>query len=167
MSRALAAADPGPLARFAEVAENPTTMPILVQRLSEGETLKEIAKDWEMPYGRLAQWVIEDRESERAVQRRAEILGGRARAGVRTDRRRAMVEKREAARSTRRQAAHRHAPAPRREVGPQPLRRADEDRARGFALADLGALVDPARRGVRERNPGAGAAAPVAAEGVI
>lgn len=62
MSRALAAADPGPLARFAEVAENPSTMPILVQRLSEGETLREIAKDWEIPYGRLAQWVIEDRE---------------------------------------------------------------------------------------------------------
>lgn len=62
MSRALAAADPGPLARFAEVAENASTMPILVQRLSEGETLKEIAKDWEIPYGRLAQWVIEDRE---------------------------------------------------------------------------------------------------------
>ncbi len=54
--------DPGPLARFAEVIENQTTMPVLVQRLSEGETLKQIAKDWEIPYGRLAQWVIEDRE---------------------------------------------------------------------------------------------------------
>lgn len=62
MSRALAAADPGPLARFNEVAENPSTMPILVQRLSEGETLKDIAREWEIPYGRLAQWVIEDRE---------------------------------------------------------------------------------------------------------
>lgn len=58
----IVAPDPGPLARFAEVTENPSTMPILAQRLSEGETLKEIAKDWEIPYGRLAQWVIEDRE---------------------------------------------------------------------------------------------------------
>ncbi len=54
--------DPGPIARFNEMVENTTTMPILVQRLSEGETLKQIAKDWEVPYGRLAQWVIEDRE---------------------------------------------------------------------------------------------------------
>src|SRR3954469_6894776 len=62
MSLALPAAEPGPRARFAEVSTNPSTMPILVQRLSEGETLKDIAKDWEIPYGRLAQWVIEDRE---------------------------------------------------------------------------------------------------------
>lgn len=58
----LALRDPGPLARFAAVVADPTTMPLVVQRLTDGETLKEIAAAWQIPYGRLAQWIIEDRE---------------------------------------------------------------------------------------------------------
>lgn len=37
-------------------------MPIVVQRLTDGETLKQIAESWKIPYGRLAQWIIESRE---------------------------------------------------------------------------------------------------------
>jgi hypothetical protein len=54
------------MARFEDVIAKPDTMSIVVQRLSDGETLKEIARAWEIPYGRFAQWIIEDRErSER------------------------------------------------------------------------------------------------------
>jgi hypothetical protein len=61
----IVAPDPGPLARFAEVAAAPDTMGIIVQRLTDADTpdtLKEIAKDWQVPYGRLCQWITEDRE---------------------------------------------------------------------------------------------------------
>lgn len=57
-----AATDPGPLARFKAVIEDANTLAIVVQRLTDGETLKEIAAAWQIPYGRLAQWIIEDRE---------------------------------------------------------------------------------------------------------
>lgn len=50
------------MARFEDVIQRHDTMPIVVQRLSEGETLKQIAKAWEIPYGRFAQWIVEDRE---------------------------------------------------------------------------------------------------------
>jgi hypothetical protein len=53
--------DPGPLGRLEYVIEQADTMAIVVQRLSGGETLKEIAKAWEVPYGRFAQWIVEDR----------------------------------------------------------------------------------------------------------
>lgn len=53
--------DPGPLARFREIVEDPSTMPLIVQRATDGETLKDIAKQWQIPYGRLAEWIIEDR----------------------------------------------------------------------------------------------------------
>ena len=54
--------DPGPLARFNHVVSLPETMGVIVQRLCAGETLKQVAESWQIPYGRLAQWVIEDRE---------------------------------------------------------------------------------------------------------
>ena len=66
-----AATDPGPLARFKAVIEDANTLAIVVQRLTDGETLKEIAAAWQIPYGRLAQWIIEDRErSSRSEERR-------------------------------------------------------------------------------------------------
>ena len=37
-------------------------MAVIVQRLTDGETLKEIAIAWQIPYGRLAEWIVEDRE---------------------------------------------------------------------------------------------------------
>lgn len=54
--------DPGPLARFREVIEDPTTMSVIAQRLTDGEALKDIAVAWKIPYGRLAEWIIEDRD---------------------------------------------------------------------------------------------------------
>lgn len=54
--------NPGPLARFEEVIKQPNTMSIVVQRLTDGERLREIAKAWEIPYGRLAAWIAEDAE---------------------------------------------------------------------------------------------------------
>lgn len=57
--------DPGPLARFAEVITNPATMSVIVQRLTDAdapETLKKIAKSWQIPYGKLCEWITEDRE---------------------------------------------------------------------------------------------------------
>lgn len=35
-------------------------MDVIVQRLTDGETLKEISRAWQIPYGRLAQWIVED-----------------------------------------------------------------------------------------------------------
>jgi hypothetical protein len=53
--------DPGPLARFREVIEDASTMGLIVQRVTDGETLKDIARAWSIPYGRLAEWIVEDR----------------------------------------------------------------------------------------------------------
>lgn len=36
-------------------------MSVIVQRIAEGETLKQLAAAWQIPAGRLAQWLIEDR----------------------------------------------------------------------------------------------------------
>jgi hypothetical protein len=44
------------------VKADPSTMGVVVQRLAEGETLKQIAKAWQVPYGRFAEWIVEDRE---------------------------------------------------------------------------------------------------------
>jgi hypothetical protein len=54
--------DPGPMARFREIVADTSTMGEIVHRLADGKTLKRIAKDWGIPYGRLAEWVTEDRE---------------------------------------------------------------------------------------------------------
>lgn len=54
------AANPGPLARFADVIADPQAMVAIVQKLTDGKTLKVIAKDWAVPYGKLAQWIVED-----------------------------------------------------------------------------------------------------------
>ncbi len=35
-------------------------MGVIVQRVAEGETLKELAKGWSVPYGKLAEWITED-----------------------------------------------------------------------------------------------------------
>lgn len=36
-------------------------MGVIVQRVAEGETLKGLAAAWRVPYGRLAQWIVEDK----------------------------------------------------------------------------------------------------------
>jgi hypothetical protein len=62
MSNVARIPDPGPLARWNVVKADEMTMPIVVQRIADGETLKQIAKAWQVPYGLFAQWLIEDRE---------------------------------------------------------------------------------------------------------
>lgn len=52
--------DIGPLARLKEVLADPSTMGVLVQRLAEGESLREIATAWRVPYGRLFDWISQD-----------------------------------------------------------------------------------------------------------
>ncbi len=59
-----ATADPGPLARFKHIAAQPETMSIIVQRITDAEnpeTLKDIAKAWQIPHGKLAEWITENR----------------------------------------------------------------------------------------------------------
>src|SRR3990167_3607396 len=53
--------DPGPMARFDALVREDGTMGVIVQRIAEGETLKQLAVAWKVPAGRLAQWLIEDR----------------------------------------------------------------------------------------------------------
>lgn len=48
------------MARFEEFAERPGVIEELVQRVVDGQTLKSIAASLELPYAKLAQWVIED-----------------------------------------------------------------------------------------------------------
>lgn len=53
------------LARLADVIADPNTMGVIVQRITDAdspETLRDIARSWEVPLGRLAEWITEDRE---------------------------------------------------------------------------------------------------------
>lgn len=77
------AIDPGPLGRFEEMTKDAETsarnMAVIVQRVAEGETLKQLAVVWEVPYGRLAQWIVEDRDrSEQYVAAKALCEAARA-----------------------------------------------------------------------------------------
>lgn len=56
------AADVGPMERLRVVCADPMTMSVIVQRVADGEMLKEIAKSWQVPYARLMEWLIEDEE---------------------------------------------------------------------------------------------------------
>ena len=58
---ALTVSDPGPMARFEALVREDGTMGVIVQRIAEGETLRQLAVAWRVPAGRLAQWIIEDR----------------------------------------------------------------------------------------------------------
>lgn len=55
--------NPGPMARLEELTAPEVageTMGMLVQRMTDGQTLKEIAAALEVPYGLLAAWIAED-----------------------------------------------------------------------------------------------------------
>jgi len=52
--------DPGPLARLEEFVARPNAMGEVVQRVTDGQQLKDIAKSLRIPYGRLAEWVTDD-----------------------------------------------------------------------------------------------------------
>lgn len=48
--------DPGPLARLEHVVVQENTPWIVFQRLCDGETLRDIARAWEIPVGRFVEW---------------------------------------------------------------------------------------------------------------
>ena len=53
------------LQRFEEVIADPMTMSVIVQRITDAdapETLKEISRAWQVPLGKLAEWITQDRE---------------------------------------------------------------------------------------------------------
>jgi hypothetical protein len=56
MDTALLPADPGPIARLELVKAADTTPSVIFSRLTEGESLKEIAKAWAVPAGRFTEW---------------------------------------------------------------------------------------------------------------
>jgi hypothetical protein len=65
--------DPGPLARLDHVIAQPDTMSVIVQRLTDGEPLRAIARAWKVPYGRLAEWIVEDVDRTAAYERALRI----------------------------------------------------------------------------------------------
>lgn len=57
MSKSIAiTGDPGPLARLEMVVAQSETPSVVFQRVAEGESLRAIAKSWEVPAGRFAEW---------------------------------------------------------------------------------------------------------------
>src|SRR3990167_5997418 len=79
--------NPGPMARLEELTAPGVageTMGMLVQRLTDGKTLKEIATSLEVPYGKLAEWVTEDATRAEQYARASRIwVDGLARETVR------------------------------------------------------------------------------------
>jgi hypothetical protein len=52
------------MARLREVIAHPDTMGVIVQRITSAEhpeTLRDIARAWQVPPGKLAEWITEDR----------------------------------------------------------------------------------------------------------
>ena len=67
------------MARFEALVKRAGVMEEGVQRVVEGETLKALARSYGVPYGKLAQWIVEDRDrSERYVNAKALCEAGRA-----------------------------------------------------------------------------------------
>lgn len=52
------AIDPGPLARLEAVKTDVNTPTVVFQRVAEGETLKKIAKAWQIPVGPFVEWFL-------------------------------------------------------------------------------------------------------------
>lgn len=48
--------DPGPLARLEALKKDESAPNVIFQRLADGETLKEIAKEWQVPRGAFVLW---------------------------------------------------------------------------------------------------------------
>lgn len=67
--------DPGPLARFGAVMADPLTPSVIVQRLSDGESLKEIATAWQIPYKRFLAWIAANGELTEQCKRVRELAG--------------------------------------------------------------------------------------------
>lgn len=48
--------DPGPMQRLEVVVGEASTPSVVFQRLTDGDTLREIAKSWHVPVGRFTEW---------------------------------------------------------------------------------------------------------------
>jgi hypothetical protein len=70
-----ALSDIGPLARFAEVTADPTTPEVIVQRLAAGESLKQVATAWKIPYKRLLAWIAANGDLTEQCKRVRELAG--------------------------------------------------------------------------------------------
>jgi len=57
-NQSLRVIDPGPLARLDEVQADEAVPTIVFQRLTEGESLQDIARKWQVPVGRFVQWFM-------------------------------------------------------------------------------------------------------------
>lgn len=75
MSQEGALPDPGPLARFNAVVRDPGTPEEIVRRLSEGDSLREISKAWQIPYRRLIAWIAANGDLTEQCKRVRELAG--------------------------------------------------------------------------------------------
>jgi hypothetical protein len=55
---AVLAPDPGPIARLEAVIAQEHTQSVVFQRVADGETLRDIARAWQVPVGRFAEWYM-------------------------------------------------------------------------------------------------------------
>lgn len=67
--------DPGPLARFVALTGEASTPDVIVQRLSCGESLRQIADAWGVPYRRLLAWIASQGDLSEQCKRVRELAG--------------------------------------------------------------------------------------------
>jgi hypothetical protein len=69
------ASAPGPMARFLAVRDDPNTPQIIVQRLAGGESLRDIARAWQIPYMRFVAWIAANGDLTEQCKRVRELAG--------------------------------------------------------------------------------------------
>lgn len=67
--------DPGPIARFGAVTADTSTPGIIVQRLADGESIRDIAKAWQIPYKRFLSWIAANGDLTEQCKRVRELAG--------------------------------------------------------------------------------------------
>src|SRR3990167_6641287 len=67
--------DPGPVARFEVVIADAATAGVVVQRLTLGESLRDIAGSWGIPYRRFLAWIAANGELTEQCKRVRELAG--------------------------------------------------------------------------------------------
>lgn len=63
------------MARFVAVCEDPATPSIVVQRLMGGESLRDIARAWKIPYTRFMVWIAANGDLTEQCKRARELAG--------------------------------------------------------------------------------------------
>jgi hypothetical protein len=67
--------DPGPAMRFSAVVADEATPGVIVQRLADGESLKQIAVAWGIPYLRFLSWIAANGDLTEQCTRVRELAG--------------------------------------------------------------------------------------------